>query len=110
MAVFNQFLKTLRERKCLDIGKVAESTGVHRNTQTKYEDSRDPPFDYLVDFAELVDVPFIEVIEKRLADSKAKKSAVKSALSSLKLNCSVKESTDHYVANSFLKVELNFIN
>lgn len=84
MPAFNEYLKTLRERKFLDIGTVAERTGVHRNTQSKYEDSRDPPFDYLVEFAAVVDEPFINVLLKRLEDSKASDSATERALDSLK--------------------------
>ncbi|WP_304635504.1 helix-turn-helix domain-containing protein [Pseudoalteromonas sp.] len=91
MGAFNQYLKTLRERKFLDIGKVAECTGVHRNTQSKYEDSRDPPFDYLVEFAALVDVPFHEIILKRLSDSKASDNAIQIALESLTADTQVKE-------------------
>ena len=84
MPAFNEYLKTLRERKFLDIGTVAERTGVHRNTQSKYEDSRDPPFDYLVEFSALVDEPFINVLLKRLDDSKASPNAIVRALDSLK--------------------------
>lgn len=84
MATFNKYLKALRERVFLDIGTVAERTGVHRNTQSKYEDSRDPPFDYLVEFAALVDVPLDEMLIKRLEDSKASEDAINKALKALK--------------------------
>ncbi len=86
MPAFNQYLKALRERKFLDIGTVALRTGVHRNTQSKYEDSRDPPFDYLVEFAELVEVPLVEILLKRLEDSKASELAVASAKACLSTN------------------------
>lgn len=84
MATFNKYLKALRERTFLDIGTVAERTGVHRNTQSKYEDSRDPPFDYLVEFAALVDVPLDEILIKRLEDSKASEDAINKAVKALK--------------------------
>ncbi|MFU2509397.1 helix-turn-helix domain-containing protein [Pseudoalteromonas sp. ASV78] len=83
MAAFNQYLKALRERKFLDIGTVAERTGVHRNTQSKYEDSRDPNFDYLVEFASIVEVPLDEILIKRLEDSKASEDAINKALKAL---------------------------
>lgn len=92
MTAFNQYLKALRERKCLDIGAVAKHIGVHRHTQSNYEDRRDPPIDYLVDFAELVDVPFVEILEKRLNNSKAKDSAISKALASI--NSAPKQSTE----------------
>lgn len=103
MGAFNQYIKTLRERKFLDMGKVAECTGVHRNTQSKYEDSRDPPFDYLVEFAALVDVPFHEVILKRLSDSNASESAIQRAFDSINTETKLEESTDQ---PGSLKIEI----
>ncbi|TMO98686.1 XRE family transcriptional regulator [Pseudoalteromonas sp. S3260] len=112
MAAFNQYLKALRERKFLDIGTVAERTGVHRNTQSKYEDSRDPPLDYLVEFAALVDVPFIDILLKRLDDSKASQRAVNLAISSLEPEKSgVYEVKEIYkTSNELMHVKLNEVS
>ncbi|YP_010660082.1 helix-turn-helix transcriptional regulator [Pseudoalteromonas phage HS6] len=108
MAAFNQYLKALRERKFLDVGSVALHTGVHRNTQSKYEDSRDPPFDYLVEFSELVGVPLVEILLKRLDDSKASECAVNSAKSCLNHDKqSIQEVQQNYApANKLKSVEL----
>lgn len=109
MATFNKYLKALRERTFLDIGTVAERTGVHRNTQSKYEDSRDPPFDYLVEFAALVDVPLDEILIKRLEDSKASEDAINKAVKALEPGKkgyyevkSVNESNVSYEASSYI--------
>ena len=83
MAAFNDYLKSLREQKSLDIGTVAKRIGVHRHTQSNYEGHRDPPIDYLVDFAEVVGVPFAEILKKRLDNSKASEEAANKAISSL---------------------------
>lgn len=99
MAAFNDYLKSLREQKALDIGTVAKRIGVHRHTQSNYEGHRDPPIDYLVDFAEVVGVPFNEILKKRLDDSKANEEAAKKAISSL----NVVNSTDDKVSDNSLK-------
>ncbi|NNG45009.1 helix-turn-helix transcriptional regulator [Pseudoalteromonas sp. NEC-BIFX-2020_002] len=118
MTAFNQYLKALRERKFLDIGTVAERTGVHRNTQSKYEDSRDPPFDYLVEFAALVDVPLDEMLIKRLEDSKASEYAINKAVKALEPGKkgyyevkSVNEVTPGYgITDDLIRVELSEIS
>jgi transcriptional regulator with XRE-family HTH domain len=118
MATFNKYLKALREQAFLDIGTVAERTGVHRNTQSKYEDSRDPPFDYLVEFAALVDVPLDEILIKRLEDSKASEDAIDKAVKALepgkKGYYEVKQvneiAADYEVTNHILQVELNEVS
>lgn len=92
MTAFNQYLKAMREQRCLDIGAVAKHIGVHRHTQSNYEDRRDPPIDYLIDFAELVDVPFVELLKKRLNESNARESAINKALASL--NSAPKQTTE----------------
>lgn len=99
MAAFNDYLKSLREQKALDIGTVAKRIGVHRHTQSNYEDHRDPPIDYLVDFAELVGVPFAEILKQRLDNSKATEQAAKKAISSL----NAVDSTYNTVSDNSLK-------
>lgn len=109
MTAFNQYLKTLREEKLLDIGTVAKRIGVHRNTQANYEDRRDPPFDYLVDFANMVGVPLIEILIKRLEFSSASENSVAKAKDSLKstANKGVETAQAHYNSNEIKIVKLN---
>ncbi|KZY51853.1 transcriptional regulator [Pseudoalteromonas shioyasakiensis] len=109
MSAFNQYLKSLRERKLLDIGTVAKQIGVHRNTQANYEDRRDPPFDYLVDFANLVDVSLIDILMKRLQCSNANDAAIlkaKDSLEALRSQCIEDSSAQYNVGNlSVIKLD-----
>lgn len=105
MSAFNQYLKRLRLKGGIDIGTAAAKTGVHRNTQTKYEDSRDPSIDYLIEFSQLVNEPFIKLITKRVELSTASSEAVSKALESINgkawtQQMIIKETGSKYSTNS----------
>ncbi|MBB1354821.1 helix-turn-helix domain-containing protein [Pseudoalteromonas sp. SR45-5] len=112
MTAFNDYLKALREQKSLDIGTVAKRIGVHRHTQSNYEGHRDPPIDYLIEFAEVVDVPFTDILKKRLDDSKATEQAKNNALDSLNSVKSNDNTLDDIYArdNDLLQVKLSEVS
>ncbi len=63
---FNKLIKFLREQARINSGKMAELTGIHRNSQTNYEKDRDPSVDYLISFSHETNHSFWSLLAERI--------------------------------------------
>ncbi|PAJ74157.1 hypothetical protein CJF42_11760 [Pseudoalteromonas sp. NBT06-2] len=94
MGHFNKYLVTMRENKLYSQGALAKALNVHRNTQANYEDDRDPPLDYLLNFCKELDISFVQILSKRIESSSITDGAKRKALEELSYQGSKFKSSD----------------